>query len=120
MLLRDVEDGDFGAYVRMRCDPAVMDGLGGPLPREGMEAKVRRDVTLQANGTLLDADRARFLKDNGFLVGPSVGGPRALHDAYRVDKGGKPTFDRVMRGLRHLRERGVQSGGLGRTPTGSR
>ncbi|WP_236244785.1 anaerobic sulfatase maturase [Streptomyces sp. CC210A] len=64
--------------------------------------------TLQTNGTLLDADWARFLKDNGFLVGLSVDGPRALHDAYRVDKGGKPTFDRVMRGLRHLREHGVQ------------
>ncbi|OII64019.1 hypothetical protein BJP40_22330 [Streptomyces sp. CC53] len=44
MLLRDVEGGGLGAYVRMRCDPAVMDGLGGPLPREGMEAKVRRAV----------------------------------------------------------------------------
>jgi hypothetical protein len=24
--------------------------------------------------------------------------PAAMHDAYRVDKGGKPTFDRVMPG----------------------
>jgi hypothetical protein len=31
-------------------------------------------------------------------VRPSIDGPRALHDAYRVDKGGKGSFDRVMRG----------------------
>ena len=42
--LRDVELTDVGAYVRMRCDPVMMAGLGGPLPREGIEAKVQRDV----------------------------------------------------------------------------
>jgi hypothetical protein len=30
-----------------------------------------------------------------------------MHDAYRVDKGGKPTFDRVMRGLDVLRRHEV-------------
>ncbi|MFI5763725.1 GNAT family N-acetyltransferase [Streptomyces sp. NPDC051563] len=44
MLLRNVELVDTEAYVRMRCDPAMMADLGGPLPREGMEDKVRRDV----------------------------------------------------------------------------
>ena len=42
--LRDVELGDVDAYVRMRCDPAMMAELGGPLPREGVEDKVARDV----------------------------------------------------------------------------
>jgi hypothetical protein len=36
MRLRDVEPGDVGAYVRMRCDPVMMAELGGPQPREGM------------------------------------------------------------------------------------
>ncbi len=31
-----------------------------------------------------------------------------MHDAYRVDKGGKPTFDRVLRGWEVLRRHGVQ------------
>jgi RimJ/RimL family protein N-acetyltransferase len=44
MLLRDVELGDVEAYVRMRCDPVMMVELGGPLPRDGIEAKVERDV----------------------------------------------------------------------------
>ncbi|MFD0340234.1 GNAT family N-acetyltransferase [Streptomyces sp. NPDC127117] len=51
MLLRDVECGDVDAYVRMRCDPVMMAQLGGPLPREGMEAKVRRDVQQAAQDT---------------------------------------------------------------------
>lgn len=42
--LRNVELTDVDAYVRMRCDPVMMADLGGPLPREGMEDKVRRDV----------------------------------------------------------------------------
>ena len=44
MLLRDVEMGDVETYVRMRCDPVMMAELGGPLPRDGIEAKVERDV----------------------------------------------------------------------------
>jgi RimJ/RimL family protein N-acetyltransferase len=44
MRLRDVDPGDVDAYVRMRCDPAMMAELGGPLPREGIAAKVETDV----------------------------------------------------------------------------
>lgn len=53
MLLRDVEPGDVGAYVRMRCDPVMMAELGGPLPREGIEEKVARDVRDAAAGAAL-------------------------------------------------------------------
>jgi RimJ/RimL family protein N-acetyltransferase len=49
--LRDVELGDVDAYVQMRCDPAMMAELGGPLPREGVEDKVARDVREAAAGT---------------------------------------------------------------------
>jgi uncharacterized protein len=55
--------------------------------------------TIQTNGTLLTDEWGEFLKANDFLVGISVDGPAGIHNAYRVDKGGKPTFDRVMRGL---------------------
>jgi RimJ/RimL family protein N-acetyltransferase len=51
MRLRDVELGDVGAYVRMRCDPVMMAELGGPLAREGMAAKVARDVQRAAADT---------------------------------------------------------------------
>lgn len=59
---------------------------------------------IQTNGTLLDAEWCRFLKDNDFLVGISIDGPADLHDVYRRNKGGRPTHDAVMRGLRLLQE----------------
>jgi uncharacterized protein len=64
--------------------------------------------TVQTNGTLIDDDWAGFFHEHDFLVGVSLDGPRALHDAYRRDKGGKPTFDRVVRGIEHLRRHGVE------------
>lgn len=63
--------------------------------------------TFQTNGTLLDDDWCRFFRDNQFLVGLSLDGPRHLHDAYRVDKRGAPTFDKVMAGLALLQQHGV-------------
>jgi uncharacterized protein len=63
---------------------------------------------LQTNGTLLDDAWGEFLATNRFLVGLSVDGPRDLHDAYRVDKQGRPTFDAVMRGLECLKRHGVE------------
>lgn len=59
---------------------------------------------LQTNGVTLTDDWCRFFKTNDFLIGISVDGPKHLHDAYRHDKGGKPTFDRVMNGLELLRK----------------
>ena len=64
--------------------------------------------TIQTNATLLDDEWASFFADHDFLVGVSIDGPRELHDAYRVDKGGKPTFDRVTRGLETLKRHGVR------------
>lgn len=63
---------------------------------------------LQTNGTLLDDRWCEFLAANHFLVGLSIDGPRELHDRYRVDKGQKPTFDAVMRGLAFLKKHGVE------------
>jgi uncharacterized protein len=64
--------------------------------------------TIQTNCTLIDDEWASFLAEHDFLVGVSVDGPCEMHDAYRVDKGGKPTFDRVMRGLDRLKAHGVR------------
>lgn len=64
--------------------------------------------TMQTNGTLLDEEWAKFLKRHDFLVGISLDGPRRMHDAYRVDGSGRPTFERAMRGLRLLQKHGVE------------
>jgi len=64
--------------------------------------------TMQTNGVLLDDEWCEFFRYNDFLVGLSLDGPGELHDAYRVDKRGRPTFHRVMRGLRLLQKHGVE------------
>ncbi len=53
----------------------------------------------QTNGVLLNDEWGEFLAESGFLVGLSIDGPEDLHDRYRVDKGGKPSFAKVMKGL---------------------
>ena len=64
--------------------------------------------TIQTNATLIDDEWASFFKEQGVLVGVSIDGPKEIHDTYRVDKGGKGSFDRVMAGLDHLRAQGVE------------
>jgi uncharacterized protein len=64
--------------------------------------------TMQTNGTLLDDEWCQFFKENNFLIGISIDGPRELHNIYRVDKKGEGSFDRAMRGLRLLQKHGVE------------
>lgn len=64
--------------------------------------------TMQTNGTLLDDEWCQFFKENNFLIGLSLDGPRHMHDAHRVDKGNQGTFDKVMRGLRQLQKHQVE------------
>lgn len=63
--------------------------------------------TMQTNGTLIDDEWCRFLKEFNFLVGLSLDGPREIHDAYRVDKSGRPTFDKVIRAAKLFRRHNV-------------
>jgi uncharacterized protein len=57
---------------------------------------------LQTNGTLLNDDWCRFFRDNQFLIGISIDGPEHIHDRYRMNKAGKPSFAQVMKGLELL------------------
>jgi uncharacterized protein len=63
---------------------------------------------LQTNGTLLDDEWCEFLAAERFLVGLSIDGPARLHNAYRVDKKGRDTYDDVLRGLRLLKKHRVE------------
>jgi len=62
----------------------------------------------QTNGILIDDEWGAFLAENEFLVGLSIDGPEECHDRYRVDRGQKPSFDRVFAGLRMLKKHGVE------------
>lgn len=58
---------------------------------------------LQTNGVLLDEAWIAFLAANNCHVGPSIDGPQHLHDKYRLTKGGRPTFEKVMQVARLLK-----------------
>ena len=68
--------------------------------------------SLQTNGILLDDEWCEFLAEENFLVGLSIDGPKELHDKYRVDRGGRPTFDKVMASLKRMRKHGVEFNAL--------
>lgn len=63
--------------------------------------------SFQTNGLVLNKQWAEFLRKHDFLVGVSLDGPQAMHDAYRVDKGGAPTQDKVLQSIAMLKEYGV-------------
>ncbi len=77
------------------------------LQKQYARPRQRIENDLQTNGILIDEAWAAFLKENRFLVGLSVDGPREIHDKFRINKGGAPTFDKVMAAARLLRQTGV-------------
>lgn len=62
---------------------------------------------LQTNGTLLNNEWCVFLKENNFLVGLSIDGPKDIHDNYRIANNGDPTFDKVVASAKLLKKYGV-------------
>ena len=77
------------------------------LQRQHAKPGMRITNTLQTNATRLDDDWCRFFREHDFLIGVSVDGPREIHDTFRLDKGGNPTFDKVMSGLERLKRHDV-------------
>ena len=68
----------------------------------------RIENTLQTNGTLVDEAWCDLFAANNFLVGLSLDGPGDIHDAFRLTRGGKPTFERVMRTVGMFGRSGVE------------
>jgi uncharacterized protein len=82
------------------------------LQKKHMPADIPVTNAFQTNGILLDDNWGYFLKENGFLVGISIDGPKKIHDRYRVDRAGRPTFNAVMRGLEVLQRHEVDHNAL--------
>jgi uncharacterized protein len=68
----------------------------------------RIENTFQTNGILLNDEWCHFFHENNFLIGLSLDGPKELHDAYRKDKGGHGTFERVVAAARLLQKHKVE------------
>lgn len=63
---------------------------------------------LQTNGTLMTPEWAKFLRDNHWLVGVSIDGPKEFHDEYRRARNGKPSWNKAMQAIRLLNDYGVE------------
>ncbi len=64
--------------------------------------------SMQTNGVLLNDEWGEFFQQHNFLIGLSLDGPQEFHDAYRVDKGGRGTFVKVMSAARILQKNKVE------------
>lgn len=69
--------------------------------------KVSVSYALQTNGYALDEQWYSFFAQHHFLIGLSIDGIKAAHDAYRKDAGGKDTYFRVLETACGLRQAGV-------------
>jgi len=61
----------------------------------------------QTNGMLISPEWCALFKDWDVGVGVSIDGPKALHDANRVTRSGRGTFERTVAGMRLLRQENV-------------
>jgi uncharacterized protein len=110
-------------YIASQRGPEVVFGwqggeptlMGLPFFRKAIElqqkyARPGQRITnaFQTNGIRIDDEWCRFFKQNNFLVGLSLDGPRRVHDAYRIDRAGRPTFDAVMAALKLLQKHRVE------------
>lgn len=68
----------------------------------------RIENAFQTNGILLNEEWCRFFHDHGWLVGVSIDGPADLHDAYRVNRSGKPSHPKVLNAIATLNKHQVE------------
>ena len=66
------------------------------------------DNVIQTNGTLLTDEWCEFFAQNHWLVGISIDGPQPDHDRYRLTAAGKPSWKKVMQGIKLLKKHGVE------------
>lgn len=64
--------------------------------------------TFQTNGILVDDEWSEFFAANNFLIGLSIDGPQEIHDQFRIMKGGQPSFEKVLAGLKYLQKHRVE------------
>lgn len=84
-----------------QCHQAVIDAFG--------DSRDSVSFHVQTNATLVDARWAKFFRENNYRVGVSMDGPADIHDHYRRTRSGAGTFDKVMKGLKHLQDEGVHT-----------
>ena len=113
-------------YIEAQTQPEVLFTWHGGEPLMRPIAFYRRALDLQrqygrgrvihnciqTNGTLLNDEWCEFFAEQGWLVGISIDGPQAYHDACRRTRDDRPSFQRVMKGIELLNKHGVEWNGM--------
>ncbi|MHA7607294.1 radical SAM protein [Elizabethkingia meningoseptica] len=66
---------------------------------------IKVGISIQTNGILLDEEWCEIFKKYNILVGISLDGTKEIHDKYRVDKKGKGTYIKVIKGIEILKKK---------------
>lgn len=91
--------------------PSVRIGSGEPLLALPLlrrlhallaESAASIDVFVTTNGTLIDDEVADWLASTGWRIKISLDGPQPIHDAWRRNRNGAPTYERVAQALRRM------------------
>lgn len=77
------------------------------LEKEYNTKNVSVSYALQTNGSVLDEQWYSFFRQNRFLIGLSIDGIKAAHDAYRKDICGNDTYVHTLNKAYELRQAGV-------------
>ncbi|MDR5752558.1 MULTISPECIES: radical SAM protein [unclassified Caballeronia] len=86
----------------------MIDAITDLCARRAPHVSVSFDI--QTNGTLIDEAWCDFFERHARVIrlGVSCDGPPELHDAFRIDRRGKSTFERTLRGMNALDARGIR------------
>src|SRR4051812_4808322 len=102
----DLLVGDAGPGARLNLaflggEPLINRNVLRAATRRALELAGDRGAgitfSITTNGTLLNEDDGRFFEEHGFAVTVSIDGTGAAHDALRPFKGGRGSYDTVMR-----------------------
>ena len=104
----DAQDGPVIRFLWQGGEPTLRGldfyRLAVDLQQKYRPDSVRVENALQTNGTLLNQDWVRFLREQKFLVGVSIDGPEGSHDRWRRDSRGRPSLGSALEAVRLLRE----------------
>ncbi len=64
--------------------------------------------SIQTNAVLLDRNWCGLFRQYNWLLGVSLDGPEAMHDLYRFNKGGQPTWRKVVNAVEMLQAEKVE------------
>jgi uncharacterized protein len=80
----------------------------------GYESDFTFSFNIQTNGALIDEEWVKLLGHHKIGVGVSIDGTKAQNDVFRLDKRGRSTYKKTVRGI-ELLQQGARSG-LGSQP----